>query len=124
MTLEELYTALQCSAGGLTTQEAEHRLEEIGPNLLKPKKQVTRLNLFLNQFKSPIVLILLSAAIILAFVRDWTDAVIILLIALGSAILSFIQEFNANSAVEKLQSQVALETLVLRDQQQQSILSE
>ena len=63
-TPEELFAALQCSAGGLTTQEAEHRLEEIGPNLLKPKKQVTRLNLFLNQFNGPIVLILLSAAII------------------------------------------------------------
>lgn len=121
---EELFTALQCSAQGLTTQEAEHRLEEIGLNLLKPKKQVTRLNLFLNQFKSPIVLILLSAAIISAFVRDWTDAVIILLIVLGSAILSFIQEYNASSAAEKLQSQVALKTLVLRDNQQQSIPSE
>ena len=123
-TPEKLFTALQCTAGGLTAQEAERRFEDIGPNLLKPKKQVTRLSLFLNQFKSPIVLILLSAVIISAFVKDWTDAVIILLIVFGSAILSFTQEYNASSAAEKLQSQVALKTLVMRDAQQQSIPSE
>ncbi len=121
---DTLFSGLQCTNMGLTTQEAEQRIETVGLNQLKPKKPVTRLSLFLNQFKSPIVLILLSAVIISAFVKDWTDAVIILLIVLGSALLSFTQEYNASSAAEKLQSRVAIQTLVMRDEQQQSVPSE
>jgi len=120
----KLFTGLQCTNMGLTTQEAEQRFETVGLNQLKPKKPITRLSLFLNQFKSPIVLILLSAVIISAFVKDWTDAVIILLIVLGSALLSFTQEYNASSAAEKLKSRVAIQTLVMRDEQQQSVPSE
>jgi len=120
----KLFTGLQCTNMGLTTQEAEQRFETVGLNQLKPKKPITRLSLFLNQFKSPIVLILLSAVIISAFVKDWTDALIILLIILGSALLSFTQEYNASSAAEKLKSRVAIQTLVMRDEQQQSVPSE
>lgn len=121
---ETLFANLQCSDQGLTTEEAQRRLWDIGPNLLQTKKQITRFSLFLNQFKSPIVLILLSAAVVSAFVKDWTDAAIIVLIVLGSAILSFTQEYNASSAAEKLRQQVALKTSVIRDGQSQSIASD
>ena len=55
------------------------------------------------------------------FVQEWVDAVIILAIVLGSALLSFYQEYNASNAVEKLKAQVSLKTLVLRDGQKVEI---
>jgi Mg2+-importing ATPase len=53
--------------------------------------------------------------LISAALKDWVDAVIILLIVLGSALLSFFQEYNANNAAEKLRAQVSLKTEVQRD---------
>jgi Mg2+-importing ATPase len=82
------------------------------------------LGLFLNQFKSPIVLILIFATILSAFLKDWVDAIIILLIVLGSALLSFYQEYNANNAAQKLRAQVSLKSEVLRDGKPVSIPSE
>lgn len=122
--LEELFRAWDSSSEGLSTSHAEQRLEQYGPNLLKAKAQVTALGLFLEQFKSPIVIILLFATLVSAFLKDWADAVIILAIVLGSALLSFIQEHNASRATEKLRAQLTLKATVLRDGQPQSIPAE
>ncbi|HEX9029614.1 MAG TPA: magnesium-translocating P-type ATPase, partial [Anaerolineales bacterium] len=88
------------------------------------RKEVSGLGLFLNQFKSPIILILLLATLVSIAVGDTLDAVIILAIVLGSAVLSFIQEYGANNAAEKLRSQLTLKTSVLRDGVEQSIPTE
>jgi Mg2+-importing ATPase len=58
------------------------------------------IGLFLNQFKAR-SLILLFAIGISAVLRDWIDSLIILVIVFSSAVLSFIQEYNANNAAEK-----------------------
>jgi Mg2+-importing ATPase len=111
----EVSQSLNSSPAGLRDEEAQEVLRQVGPNRTSAKKQVTPLGLFLNQFKSPIVLILIAATLISAFLQDWTDAVIILLIVMGSALLSFFQEYNANNAAEKLKEQVSFKTDVLRD---------
>ena len=118
---EQLFKELQSSPQGLTQTEAQLRLSKYGPNELKARKELTPLKLFLNQFKSPIVLILIFATVLSAFLQDWTDAIIILLIVFGSAILSFVQENNAHNAADKLRSQVTLATNILRDGQKKSI---
>lgn len=121
---EKLLQALQSSSAGLSPVEARQQLEAYGPNRLRAKKSVTPAGLFLNQFKSPIVLILLAAAVVSAFVSDWVDAAIILLIVLGSALLSFFQEYNASSAAQALQQQVAQQSRVVRGGEEQTIPSE
>src|SRR5512136_26239 len=118
---ETLLHTLNSSPGGLVSGEAAGRLEEAGPNSLETHKRSTPLGLFLNQFKSPIVLILLAATIISAFVHDWTDALIILAIVVGSAVLSFSQEYSASNAAEKLRQQVSLKAQVLRDGKENAI---
>ncbi len=123
-TVEELFQVLGSSTEGLTSDEAIRRLEQYGPNLLGARKQATALGLFLRQFQSPIVLILLFATLISAFLKDWPDAVIILGIVLGSALLSFVQEHNASRAAEKLRGQLTLKANVLRGGQPQSIPAE
>lgn len=116
--------SVHSSADGLSQEAAQKALERTGPNRIRPKKQATPLGLFLNQFKSPIVLILIFATTASAFLRDWIDAIIILLIVLGSALLSFYQEYNANNAAEKLRAQISLKTEALRDGKPTSVPTE
>ena len=119
-----LWQELHSSPQGLSQAEAEQRLEQVGPNVLKARRELTPLMLFLNQFKSPIVLILIFATLMSAFLQDWPDAIIILLIVFGSAILSFVQENNAHNAADKLRAGLTLKTDVLRDGQKISIPTE
>lgn len=122
--LESLLEALRSTADGLSAAHARQRLEQFGPNVLEAKEKATALGLFLNQFKSPIVLILLFATGVSAVLQDWVDALIILAIVLGSAVLSFVQEYSANTAAEKLRAQVTIKAIVLHDGQPQSIPAE
>src|SRR5512139_3258654 len=117
----EIAQSVKSSSTGLKEENAQETLQRVGPNRIQSKKRATPLGLFLNQFKSPIVLILLFATMISAFLGDWVDAVIILLIVMGSALLSFFQEYNANNAAQKLKEQVAFKTDVLRDGKRASI---
>jgi P-type Mg2+ transporter len=120
----EVAQSVNSSVSGLSEQDAQETLKRVGPNLIHSREKITPLGLFLNQFKSPIVLILIFATVISAFLQDWADAVIILLIVMGSALLSFFQEYNANNAAEKLKEQVSFETDVLRDGKPVSIPTE
>ncbi len=112
--LDQILVTLDSTADGLGTAEATERLQQYGLNILKAGNQVTALRLLLNQFKSPLVLILIFAVIVSAFAQEWTDAVIILLIILGSTLLGFWQEYRATTAVAKLRALVRLKTTILR----------
>lgn len=118
---EQLFSELNSTPDGLSPDEAQARLAQVGSNTLATRQEASPLRLFGGQFKSPIVLILLFATLVSAILADWTDAVIILLIVLGSAVLSFVQEYNAGNAVSKLQAQISAKIDVLRAGQQQSI---
>jgi Mg2+-importing ATPase len=119
--INEIAQSVNSSINGLSEKDARAILLRVGPNRLQSKERGTPLGLFFNQFKSPIVLILIFATAISAFLQDWVDAGIILLIVTGSALLSFYQEYNANSAADKLKEQVSFKTNVLRDGQPTSI---
>lgn len=79
------------------------------------------LKLFLGQFKSPLMLLLIGAVILSAFLGDTSDVFIILFIVLAASLLSFIQERNAGRVVEKLQSLLSITSTVLRDGQAKEI---
>jgi Mg2+-importing ATPase len=122
--VEQLLFALQSNSKGLKQTQAESRIVQYGLNTLKAQRQATALQLFFYQFKSPLVLILIFAAIVSAFVGEWTDAVIVLAVVIGSTMLGFVQEYRAGNAVEKLRSQVTIKSSVLRDDQAQTLPSE
>jgi Mg2+-importing ATPase len=122
--LDRLLASLGSTSDGLTSSDAQQRLTQHGHNVLQTKEKATALRLFLGQFKSPIVLILLFATSVSAVTQEWVDAVIILAIVLGSALLSFFQEYSANTAADKLRAQVTVTTTALRDGQPQSIPAE
>ena len=121
---EELLASLQSRPDGISSDEAAARLEQHGPNVIVAAKQTSAVGLFLNQFKSPIVIILLLATAISAVLKDWIDAAIIMVIVLVSALLSFVQEYSADNATQKLKAQVTIKTTVLRDGQRLSIPAE
>jgi Mg2+-importing ATPase len=121
---EQLLTELHSTADGLQPAEADQRLKQYGPNAIRAQQQATALSLLFEQFKSPLVLILIFAAIVSGIVGEWTDAIIILVIVLGSTILGFVQEYIASNAVQKLQSQIIIKSSVLRGGQPQTVPSE
>jgi len=112
---EALLTALQSSDQGLSAAMAQERLAKFGPNTLKAERRASALTMFLGQFKNAIVLILVFATIVSAITKDWVDALIILGIVLGSAILSFVQEYRAKDAADKLRERVQTKAKVIRD---------
>jgi len=118
--LKELSSGME----GLSQEEAEKRLREAGPNTLKSKLNTNDLLLFLRQFKSPVTLILIFAAILSFFLGEKTDAFIILLIILVSAVLGFYQEKSAANALGKLLQLVQVKISVLRDGKECSIALE
>jgi Mg2+-importing ATPase len=117
----EISRALASGSEGLTQDEATRRLGQYGPNTLEVRRRGSGLGLFLGQFKSPIVLILIFASIMSAFLRDWTDSLIVLGIVLASATLSFYQEFNAGHAAERLRAQVQVKARLLRNGAAQTV---
>jgi Mg2+-importing ATPase len=121
---EQLLATLSATSTGLQQADAEQRLKQYGPNTIKAQQKTTAVRLLLSQFKSPLVLILIFAAIVSGFLGEWVDASIVLAIVLGSTILGFVQEFTAGNAVEKLRAQVTIKSSVLRGTQPQIIPSE
>jgi P-type Mg2+ transporter len=112
---EPILQELEASPGGLSTAEAEARLRRFGPNSLAPARRLSSLALLTKQFTSPIILILIAAALLSAFLGDATDAAIIIAIVLVSGLLTFFQERGSRDAVAKLLAVVEVRAQVLRD---------
>ena len=106
---------------GLSSADAQKIQRTTGLNLIKPKANSSALGLFIGQFKSPISLMLIGAAVLSFFLKDVTDGIIILIIILISGLLSFWQERSASKAMEQLQSIVVAKTTVLRDGKEQDL---
>ncbi len=115
LTSDQILKELDASPAGLSTEEAGKRLKSYGLNLLRPKRRVAAVSLFLHQFTTPIILILLFAASLSFILGNHLDAVIILLIVFGSGLLGFWQEYSASNAVQDLLSIVQIKAMVLRD---------
>lgn len=109
---------LQTSSEGLTQEEAALRLKQYGANTIRAQKKNAPLMLFLNQFKSLIILIMLIATAISAATGDWLDSIIILAIVLTSAVLSFLQEYSAGNAISELRSRIQQKSTIVRDGQE------
>ncbi|MEO7310734.1 MAG: magnesium-translocating P-type ATPase [Chitinophagaceae bacterium] len=109
------FKKLNSSDLGLTKEAAEDILRHtVSSGKAKSGFQKDVL-LFFAQFKSPLMWLLIGAVIISAFLGDTSDVFIILFIVLSTGLLSFFQERNAGRVVEKLQSMIALKSMVIRN---------
>jgi len=115
-TVEELVGSFRTDLDrGLTTVEARERLLEFGANELAGEERVSPIVLFLAQFKSTLIVILLVATVLSALLGEIVDAAIIAVIVLFCAVLSFVQEFRAGNALKALKKMLAPTIRVLRD---------
>ena len=115
LTLQDLLSSLNSSRAGLAAAEAERRLAQHGPNSLRPDTNGRIIRLLLRQFGSPIVLLLIGAAVLSVLLHDATDGAIILMIVAVSGILGLWQEYKAANIVATLLSKVELKATVVRD---------
>ena len=105
---------------GLTSEEAQRRLQEYGENRLKAKKKKSMIQHFLEQFKDVMIVILIIAAAISFVVaiyegEGFFEPILILLIVVLNAIMGVVQESKAEKALEALQQMSAPQARVLRD---------
>jgi len=124
MEKEQLLESLKASEKGLSTEEAERRLQEFGPNELIAKKGISPLQVFFGQFKDIFVIMLLIAmgiSIVIAFtstscdLNEFVDAATIGVIVLLNAVVGFTNEYRSEKAMEAMKKMTAPKARVLRD---------
>ncbi len=109
------FEKLGSSEKGLIQTSADQILLQQGITTARGSAFIKEVTVFARQFKSPLMLMLIGAVIISAFLGDNSDVFIILFIVLSTGILSFIQERNAGKVVEKLQSLISITASAMRD---------
>ncbi len=122
--IQETMSDLNCTLGGLTSSEAIIRNKQYGLNLLPTAKKSTIFDIFIEQFKSPIIYILLIAAIISFSINEFTDAGFIMAVLLINALIGTFQEYNAGLKADTLKKVLKTYVIVLRDNKHLKILSE
>ncbi len=101
--LEEALGKLSASKDGLDGQEVQRRRNEFGPNQLPSRKPPGAVEVFLRQFLSPLIYVLLAAALISLLLDDITDAAFIMIVLLINAVIGSVQELKAEKSAEQLQ---------------------
>lgn len=112
---EEVFSALKTSPQGLSREEAEKRIKEFGLNEVITGRRLSPLILFISQFRSPLVYILIVATLIAAIAGELTDAIIILFIIMANSMMGFLLERRSGKAIEKLRKYVKYSAKVIRE---------
>ena len=118
--LPELESKLQASATGLSSAEAQKRIQQYGYNEL-PEKKVIPLLKFLSYFWGPIPWMIEIAAVLSLLVRHWADFWIITTLLVFNGLLGFWEEYQAGNAIAALKAQLALEAKAKRDNEWKTI---
>jgi Ca2+-transporting ATPase len=114
--LEDLVSSLETHLErGLSQQEAAARLLRFGANELAKDERASPFKLLFAQFKNTLIIILLVATVLSALLGETIDAVIIFVIVVFCAVLSFVQEYRADQALNALKRMLAHTITVLRD---------
>ncbi len=121
--VDKILDKFKTSSKGLSQQEAEKRLEKYGLNEIKEEKKISPFQIFFNQFKSPLIIILLSAIILTLIIGEYTDSVLIAIIVIVNALLGFAQEYKAEKSIEALKKLTSLKATVVRDGKKERILA-
>ncbi len=115
---------LKSSLSGLSEKEAKKRIQKYGLNELPKEKKKTRIEIFFDSFKDPIIYVLIAAAILSFIVGETIDAIAILFIIIVDAIVSTIQEYRAEQNSEALKNLIKVKVKVIRENKHYEIDSE
>lgn len=112
---------LGSSEKGLDGQTVQQKLAQYGKNELATKKKINPVLIFARQFVSVMILVLVAAAIISAFIGEVSDTIVIVCIIVLNGIIGFVQEYRAEKAIEALQKMAAPAAQVFRDNKLQEV---
>lgn len=123
LTPEQIAEYLKTNPHGLTLHEVKRRLQQYGYNEIEPIKPISVFQLIVHQFQSPLIYILLAAAVVTLLLGEYIDSGVIAAVLVLNATIGFIQEFRAEKAVRALMQLTAPHALVIRDGKEHDIAS-
>lgn len=124
LTKQEILDGLNSDEGGLSDSDAQNRQAIHGKNELRRAARHSPIATFARQFASPLIIILLAATAISAFLGEMLDAVIIMVIVVLAAAVSFVQEYRSEKAIEALRQITSPTSVVIRNRRPKTIRSE
>jgi len=122
--LKEIFVKTRSQREGLTNLEAIKRLKESGRNTLPQEKPYSKIRLFLSQFNSFLMYILLTTVVISFLLKHYSDSVFIIIVLLINTTVGFYQENKANQSLLALKKMVKIRAKVWRDGNEKEIDSE
>lgn len=119
-TIEEtaVLEKLSSRTSGLTSSEVQTRIHEFGRNQLPEGKKISVISIFISQFKSPLIYVLIAAALLSWALDHLTDTLFIAIVVLINALIGTVQEWKAEQGAKALQQLFQITATVLRDQKE------
>lgn len=124
LTIEKIFEELKTKENGLIFAEVVKRQKKYGKNKLPAEKRISSLKIFWNQFKNPLIFILIIAALITLVLRELIDCGVILAAILINTLIGFIQENKSEKALEQLSQMIKYHARVIRQYKEYIIDSE
>lgn len=128
---EDVLRRLETGKKGLSSEEARKRLEKYGPNKMEIEEKASILRIFAEQFHSPLIILLIAAALVsyvIGFIPGQEsralDSLLIISIVIANGFFGFIQDYRAEKTIEELKRMSALRCTVIRNGEKISIDSE
>jgi len=115
LSLDAALSRVSSSPAGLSSAEVEQRSASYGPNELQAADGVSPWEILLQQFKNVLILILIVATVVSAFLGHGVETIAIAIIVVFAVVLGFVQEYRAERAIEALRKMAAPTVIVLRD---------
>lgn len=119
--VNEVIESLKTAVTGLHIKKAEERLIHYGYNEFHGHEKVNAVSIFLKQFASPLVFLLLAAGFFTAILGEWIDTLGIIFATLLNLILGFYHEYHAENTLDKLTTYIKDRTRVIRDNKEEEI---
>lgn len=123
-TVEEVLAELNSSPEGLSLSEVSERVTRYGSNVLPTKKRITLFKIILDQFLSPLIYVLLAAAVLALALKEYSDAGFIFFVLILNAVIGASQEYKAEAKASALEDMIKIRVKVKRDDRTQVVDSE
>lgn len=121
LSVEDIILDLKTSIKGLEETEVQSRLKKYGNNDFHSKEKADRFSLFLKQFISPLIFLLIGAAILTGILSEWIDTTVIIFAVLLNVSLGFYHEYHAENTLDKLKTYIKDRARVIRGGREQEI---
>ncbi|MFO7964115.1 MAG: HAD-IC family P-type ATPase [Desulfobacterales bacterium] len=120
-TADKVFEALDSGREGLTGKQAVRRLKEYGPNRIQRGREISAWEVLLHQFSSPLIYVLLGALVVTLAIQSFSDAIVIGAVLVINTVVGFIQEYQAESAVQSLMKMITPKAAVFRDGKEKQV---